>query len=180
MTASDNETGRGLAAQGGFGVLPPGVFESLSGLEVLRRIVSGEFPAPPISRTLSFAMTEVAEGRAVFRGTPKAEHLNPAGTVHGGWTATIMDSALACAVQTMLKKGEAFTTTEFKVNLIRPVTPETGEVTCEARVVARGRTTGVSECRVTDARGRTLAFGTETCAIFPAGGNRAGNSPASD
>jgi len=167
MTTSENEIYPGFVARGGFGTVPPEILGSLSGLDMLRKIVSGELPAPPISRTLSFGMTEIEEGRAVFKGMPKAEHLNPIGTVHGGWTATIMDSALACAVQTMLKKGEGFTTTEFKVNLIRPVTPETGEVTCEAKVVSRGRTTGVSECRVTDARGRIMAFGTETCAIFP-------------
>ena len=137
---------------------------------MLRKIMSGELPAPPISKTLSFGLAEAEEGRAVFKGMPREEHLNPVGTVHGGWTATLMDSALASAVQTMLRKGEAFTTTEFKVNLIRPVTTGTGEVICEARVVSRGRTTGVSECRVVDARGRIMAFGTETCAIFPAPG----------
>jgi len=174
MTATENEIYPGFVARGGFGTVPLEVLASMSGLDMLRKIVSGDLPAPPISKTLSFGMTEVGEGRAVFAGMPKPEHLNPIGTVHGGWTATIMDSALACAVQTMLKQGEAFTTTEFKVNLIRPVTPETGVVTCEANVVSRGRTTGVSECRVTDARGRIMAFGTETCAIFRAAGKPAG------
>ncbi|MCI5077413.1 PaaI family thioesterase [Oricola sp.] len=142
----------------------------MSGLDMLRKMLSGELPAPPISKTLSFSLSEVDEGRVVFRGMPKEEHLNPAGTIHGGWTATIMDSALACVVQSVLKQGEAFTTTEFKVNLIRPITPETGEVACEAKIVSRGRTIGVSECRVTDSRGRLMAFGTETCSIFPARG----------
>ncbi|QKV18479.1 PaaI family thioesterase [Oricola thermophila] len=166
MTRSESESYRDRDASGGFGSVPPEAIGSLGGLEMLRKVVSGELPAPPISKTLSFRIVEVEEGRAVFKGMPKAEHLNLIGTVHGGWTATIMDSALACAVQTLLKKGEAVATTEFKVNLIRPITPETGEVTCEATVVSRGRTTGVSECRVIDGLGRVMAFGTETCAIF--------------
>ncbi|MFZ2099544.1 MAG: PaaI family thioesterase [Oricola sp.] len=168
MTDADNEIFPGLRAPGGFGVVPPRAFHDLSGLEILQAIMAGTLPAPIISKTLSLALVEAEEGRAVFKGIPAEAHLNPAGTIHGGWTATIMDSALACAVQSVLKKGEAFTTTEFKVNLIRPILPDTGEVTCEAKVVSRGRTIGVSECRVTDGRGRIMAFGTETCSIFPA------------
>ena len=170
MNTPENEIYPGFAALGGFGVVPPEVLASMSGLDMLRKMISGELPAPMISRTLSFGLTEAEEGRVVFKGLPKAEHLNPAGTIHGGWTATIMDSALACCVQTVLKKGEAFTTTEFKLNLIRPITPETGEVACEASVVSRGRTIGVSEARLRDSRGKILAFGTETCSIFPAPG----------
>lgn len=169
MTKPENEIYPGLVAKAGFGVVAPDVLASMSGLDMLAKMISGELPYPPISKTLSFGMVEVEEGRAVFRGLPLEEHFNPVGTIHGGWTATIMDSALACAVQTVLKKGEAFTTTEFKVNLIRPITAETGLVTCEAKVVSRGRTIGVSECRVTDERDRVMAFGTETCSIFPAG-----------
>lgn len=167
---SEPESGMHPYAEDGtrYGVVPLEAFSTMSGLEIMRAIISGDLPAPPISRTLSFGLTEADEGRVVFRGTPKSEHLNPAGTIHGGWTATIMDSALACAVQTTCKRGEAFTTTEFKVNLIRPILPDTGEVVCEAKVVSRGRTIGVSECRVFDARGRIMAFGTETCSIFPA------------
>jgi uncharacterized protein (TIGR00369 family) len=168
VTTADNEIYPGLSAPSGFGVVPGQAFHDHSGLDVLRMIIAGELPAPPISKTLSFGMVEVDEGRAVFKGMPREECLNPVGTIHGGWTATIMDSALASAVQTVLRKGEAFTTTEFKVNLIRPILPDTGEVTCEAKVVSRGRTTGVSECRVVDSRGRMMAFGTETCSIFPA------------
>lgn len=94
--------------------------------------------------------------------------MNPLGGVHGGWAATLLDSALACAVQTLLAKGEAYTTAEFKVNLTRPITPGTGEVVCEGVVVHKGRTLAVSEAKLLDANGKLLAFGTETCAIFPA------------
>ena len=168
MTLSENEIMPGVFARAGFGALPAHVFHEMSGVEILRAMIAGDLPAPPISRTLSFGLVEADEGRVVFKGIPDVAYLNPGGTVHGGWTATIMDSALACAVQTVLRKGEAFTTTEFKVNLIRPILPDTGEVTCEAKVVSRGRTIGVSECRVVDSRGRMMAFGTETCSIFPA------------
>lgn len=118
-----------------------------TGLELLQRIIDGEYPAPPISFQLSFALTEVSEGRAVFRGVPNERHLNPLGGVHGGWAATLLDSALACAVQTLLEKGEAYTTAEFKVNLTRPITPRTGEVVCEGKVVHKGRTLGYRKRR---------------------------------
>ncbi|RUW87115.1 PaaI family thioesterase [Mesorhizobium sp. M8A.F.Ca.ET.023.01.1.1] len=139
-----------------------------TGLELLQRIIDGKCPAPPISFQLSFALTEVSEGRAVFRGVPSERHLNPLGSVHGGWAATLLDSALGCAVQTLLEKGEAYTTAEFKVNLTRPITPRTGEVVCEGKVVHKGRTLAVSEATLKDAGGKLLAFGTETCSIFPA------------
>ncbi|MES0204019.1 MULTISPECIES: PaaI family thioesterase [unclassified Mesorhizobium] len=82
---------------------------------MLQRIVDGKYPAPPISLQLSFALTEVSEGRALFRGVPNERHLNPLGGVHGGWAATLLDSALACGVRTLLENGEAYTTAEFKV-----------------------------------------------------------------
>lgn len=168
MTRADNEIIAGVSARGGFGAVPRDCYHEMTGLEILQGIIAGDLPAPPMSRALSFALVEAEEGRVVFRGEPSADFLNPGGTVHGGWTATIMDSALACVVQSMLRKGEAVTTTEFKVNLLRPILPETGAVTCVANIVSRGRTVGVSECRVTDSRGKLLAFGTETCSIFPA------------
>ena len=91
------------------------------------------------------------------------------GGVHGGWAATILDSALGCAVQTLLAKGEAYATTEFKVNLMRPITPNSGELVCEGRVIHKGRTLAVSEASLKDSAGKLLAFGTETCSIFPLG-----------
>jgi uncharacterized protein (TIGR00369 family) len=151
----------------GLGTIPHEDLARYSGLELLQRIVDGKYPAPPIAGLLNFTLTEVGEGRAVFRGLPGERHLNPLGGVHGGWAATIMDSALACSVQTMLQKGEAYTTAEFKVNLTRPLTPGMGEVVCEGRVLHRGRTLAVSEATLKDRNGKLLAFGTETCSIFP-------------
>lgn len=165
---SEVEIFPGYVAKRGLGTLPHADIAHYTGLEMLQAMIDQKYPAPPISATMNFALTEVAEGRAVFRGLPNANHLNPLGTVHGGWAATLMDSALGCAVHSTLQKGEGYTTVEFKVNLTRPITPQTGEVVCEGRVVHKGRTLAVSEATLKDKDGKLLAFGTETCTIFPA------------
>ncbi|PTM98741.1 PaaI family thioesterase [Mycoplana dimorpha] len=151
----------------GFGTLPLDVVARDGGLKVLKAMLAGELPAPPLAATLDFTLTEVGDGRVVFKGVPSRHHLNPLGTVHGGWTAAVMDSALGCAVFATTLPGEAYTTIEFKVNLVRPVHPEMGEVLCEGRVVHRGRTIATSEAWLRDGNGKLLAHGTETCAIFP-------------
>lgn len=165
---SEVELYPGHVSRLGLGTIPREDVMLFTGLELLARVVAGEYPAAPIAGRLNYALTEVSEGRAVFRGLPGAAHLNPLGTVHGGWAATLLDSALGCAVHTLLAKGEAYSTIEFKVNLMRPITPDTGEVACEGKVIHKGRTTAVSEATLKDGQGRLLAFGTETCAIFPA------------
>jgi uncharacterized protein (TIGR00369 family) len=164
---SEVELFPGHISRMGLGTVPREALAAYSGLELLQRLIAGELPAPPIAGVLNFTLTEVGEGRAVFRGLPGERHLNPLGGVHGGWTATIMDSALGCAVHTTLTRGESYTTAEFKVNLTRPILPGIGEVVCEGRVVHRGRTLAVSEAWLRDGGGKLLAFGTETCAIFP-------------
>lgn len=165
---SEVELYPGHVSRLGLGTIPHADIAAFTGLELLLRVVEGRYPAPPIAGRLNYGLVEVAAGRAVFRGLPGAAHLNPLGTVHGGWAATILDSALGCAVHATLARGEAYSTIEFKVNLMRPITPSTGEVVCEGRVIHKGRTTAVSEATLKDAQGRLLAFGTETCAIFPA------------
>jgi uncharacterized protein (TIGR00369 family) len=157
----------GYVSRLGLGVVPREELSKLTGLELLQRIIDGRYPAPPMAGLLNFALTEVYDGRAVFRGLPGERHLNPLGAVHGGWAATVLDSALGCAVQSTLAIGEVYATVEFKVNLTRPVLPGIGEVVCEARVVHRGRTLAVSEATLKDKSGKLLALGTETCAIFP-------------
>ncbi|MBP0438956.1 PaaI family thioesterase [Tianweitania sediminis] len=157
----------GFVARGGAGTVPHDVVGSISGLEFLQRIIQGDYPVPPIGRHLGFGLSEVAEGRAVFRGMPSAAYLNPLGVVHGGWAATLLDSALGCAVHTLLQAGEGYSTVEFKVNLTRPITANTGEVVAEGRVLHKGRTTAVSEASLKDSTGKLLAIGTETCSIFP-------------
>lgn len=151
----------------GLGTIPHGDVVNFTGLELLQRLVDGKYPAPPMAATLNFTLTEVSEGRAVFHALPGKNHLNPLGGVHGGWAAAILDSALGCAVQTLLAKGEAYSTAEFKVNLTRPITPKTGEVVCEGKVIHKGRTLALSEATLKDGDGKLLAFGTETCSIFP-------------
>ncbi|MCO6186585.1 PaaI family thioesterase [Rhizobium sp. L1K21] len=149
------------------GIVPLEAVARDGGLKVLRDMIAGEQPAPPISQTMHFILSEAEEGRVVFKGMPMKEHLNPLGSIHGGWVATIMDSALACAVMTTLKPGEGYTTAEFKINLVRPLMPGMGEVYCESRLVHRGRTLATSEAQLKDKNGKLLAHGTETCAIFP-------------
>ena len=151
----------------GLGSIPHADLAHYTGLQLLERVVAGEYPAPAIAARMNFALVEVGEGRAVFKGLPGERHLNPLGGVHGGWAATVMDSALGCCIHTLLGVGEAFSTAEMKINYTRPITPQTGIVSCEGKVVHKGRTLAVSEARLVDEKGCLLAFGTETCSIFP-------------
>lgn len=151
----------------GIGTIPHGDVETSTGLELLQRVVAGDYPAPGIGATMNFALVEVSEGRAVFQGLPGPRHFNPLGSIHGGWAATVLDSALGCCIHTLLARGEGYSTVEMKVNYLRPISEKTGIVTCEGKIVSKGRTLAVSEARLTDANGKLLAIGTETCAIFP-------------
>jgi uncharacterized protein (TIGR00369 family) len=139
-----------------------------SGLDFLRGLMEGRHPAPPVSRTTRTYLVETEQGRVVFKGAPDEAFFNPLGTIHGGWTAGILDSAMACAVHSTLQPGQGYTTVEFKVNLVRPVLPASGELTCEGILVHRGGTVATSEGYLRDAEGRLLAHGTETCLIFDA------------
>lgn len=138
----------------------------LSGLEYLQKIVAGELPRPPISALMSFSLTELGEGHAVFTAEPAEYHYNPIGVVHGGLAATLLDSAMGCAVHSTLPAGASYTTLEIKVNYVRPMTAETGEVRCEARVIHVGGRTATAEGRVIDASGKLYAHATTTCIIF--------------
>ncbi|MDX6692913.1 MAG: hypothetical protein QOF02_516 [Blastocatellia bacterium] len=138
----------------------------LSGIEYLRKIVAGELPRPPISALMDFGITELSEGRAVFTVEPAEYHYNPIGVVHGGLAATLLDSAMGCAVHSTLPAGVGYTTLEIKVNYIRPMTAETGIVRCEARVIHVGGRTATAEGRVVDESGKLYAHATTTCIIF--------------
>src|SRR6478672_6021558 len=122
----------------------------LSGLEYLRKIVSGELPPPPIGLLMDFRIAEISEGRAVFLVTPAEFHYNPIGVVHGGVAATLLDSAMGCAVHSTLPAGAAYTTLEIKVNYIRAISAETGLVRCEANIIHVGGRTAVDEGKVLD------------------------------
>lgn len=139
---------------------------TLSGRELLQAIVAGRLPNPPISRTMSFWLVEVGEGFAAFEGEPGAGLLNPMGGVHGGWALTLIDSAAGCAAHSLLAAGSGYTTTETRGTLTRAITPETGRVRAEGRVVHAGRQIITAEVRVTDLRGRLLAHGGSTLLVL--------------
>ena len=142
--------------------------KEMSGLEFVQGLASGALPLNTIAQTLGYDVVEAESGRVVITLVPTAAHLNPSGTVHGGLTATLLDSCMGLAVQSTLEKGTVQTTLEFKITLIRPITPETGEIRAEGRILNCGRRIGTADGRVTDAQGRLLAHGTTTCLIFPA------------
>jgi uncharacterized protein (TIGR00369 family) len=151
------------------GSLPLELVAKHSGLELLTMMIAGKLPPPPMAKSLNFILSEAESGRAVFRGIPTAGFYNPMGTIHGGWPAAILDSSLGCCVHSMLPAGTAYTTVEFKVNLVLPLFDHTGEVICEGNIIHMGRTIATSEATLKTADGKLLAHGTETCAIFPLG-----------
>jgi uncharacterized protein (TIGR00369 family) len=150
------------------GVTPTEQILTYDGLGFLQAVIDGTLPTPPISDLLGFDIVHAETGKAVFEGLPEFRHYNPIGVVHGGFTMTLMDSCMSCAVQTTLAKGEIYTTLEIKVNLVRAITKDTGLIRATGRLIHRGRTTGTAEGDVRDTAGNLLAHGTTTCIIFPA------------
>jgi uncharacterized protein (TIGR00369 family) len=149
-----------------YGVVPPAEQANLSGLDFVQSLVNGALPHNSMARTLGYDIVEAAPGRVLVTATPTAELLNPAGTVHGGFSATLLDTCMGLAVLTTVDKGFASTTLEFKISFVRPITPETGLLRAEGIVVSGGRRVGTAEGRITDASGRLLAHATTTCLIF--------------
>ena len=150
-----------------YGVVTPDILKSYDGLDFLKGIVDGTLPQAPIAETLGFLLVEAEPNRAVFEGLPDFRYYNPIGTVHGGFTATLLDSALACAIFTTMVKGEAWTTLELKVNFVRAITKDTGPVRAEGRIIYRGRTVATSEGELKDLSGKLYAHATTTCMVFP-------------
>jgi uncharacterized protein (TIGR00369 family) len=141
--------------------------KSMSGLEFVRGLASGALPLNTMAQTLGYDVVEAESGRVALTVTPTGAHLNPWGTVHGGLTAILLDSCMGLAIKSMLERGVASTTLEFKISLVRAIMPETGQIRAEGKVLNCGRRVGTAEGRVTDAQGRLLAHGTTTCLIFP-------------
>ncbi len=139
---------------------------SMTGLEAMQLLVKGQHGAPSIAKTLGFTLAEVEEGKAVFIGEPSDRVLNPLGIVHGGFALTLIDSCAGCAAHTTLPAGVGYTTIETKVNFVRAITPATGPVRAEGRVVARGRTIITAEGTLTDSNGKLLAHGTSTLMVL--------------
>lgn len=139
---------------------------SMSGLDFMLGQLSGDIPAAPIAQTLGFHLHSVEDGRVSFKGAPGFAHMNPVGAIHGGWYGAILDSAMGCAVMTKVPRGALYTTLEFKVNIIRPISAET-QVICTAVTDHAGRSTGVATGRLVDAETERLyATGSTTCIIM--------------
>jgi uncharacterized protein (TIGR00369 family) len=151
-----------------YGVASPEALRSHDGLAFLEGIIGGRLPHPPMSQSLGFHLVEIERGRAVFEGLPEYRHYNPIGTVHGGFAATLLDSAMGCAIFSTMAKGEGWTTLELKMNLVRPLTKDTGLVRAEGRLLHRGRTVATSEADLKDGGGKLYAHATCTCMVFPA------------
>jgi len=163
---------RGLRARyeggRGAGITHPQELAGRSGLQLMEAILRGELPHAPIGDTLDFMLVEVSEGRAVFQGTPGQAHLNPLGTIHGGWYATLLDSAMGCAVHTMIPPGRGYTTAELSVNFVRAIGPKAPRVRAEGKVIHCGRQLATAEGRLVGPDGTLYAHATTTCLVVDA------------
>jgi uncharacterized protein (TIGR00369 family) len=138
----------------------------MSGLEFAQGLVDGRLPLNTMAKTLGYDVIDAVKGRVVVACEPNDAHLNPFGTVHGGLAAALLDTCMGLAVLSSLDKGASQTTLEFKTSLVRAITPETGLIKAEGKVLSYGRRIGTAEGRITDCQGRLLAHGTTTCLIF--------------
>lgn len=148
------------------GLARPEQLAGKSGRQILEGMMSGELPYPPMNDTMNMTLLEVGDGRAVFQGTPLAGHYNPLGTVHGGWFATLLDSALGCAVQTSLPAGRSYTTAELSLNIVRSATHRTGPLRAVGTLIHSGRQVATAEARIEDESGKLYAHATTTCFVF--------------
>lgn len=153
-------------ANGPSDLLPQAEALKLSGLEFMQKILDGTNPGPPIGQTMGYILHAVSDGRAVFRGTPEFNVTNPLGTVHGGWYGTLLDSAMACAVQTKVPRGSIYTTLEYKINILRGI-PLGTEIECVGTVDHAGRSTGIAHGEIRGIEdGKLYATGSTTCIIM--------------
>jgi uncharacterized protein (TIGR00369 family) len=149
-----------------YGTVSPEARRAMTGLAFVQGLADGSLPLNTIAGTLGYDVAEATSGRVVVTLVPSDRHLNPAGTMHGGLAATLLDSCMGLAIQSTLDKGVAQTTVEFKISLVRPITPQTGPIRAEGSVLNCGRRIGTAEGRIVDGAGRLLAHGTTTCLIF--------------
>jgi uncharacterized protein (TIGR00369 family) len=149
-----------------FGLVPADTAKAMSGLQLLTAIMDGTLPAPPIQQAMDFRAIQLSRGFTVFAGIPKFEYYNPIGSVHGGYAACLLDSCMACAVHSTLEPGFSYTTLEIKINYVRPITSETGEVRAEGKVINSGKRIATAEGRLCDSTGKLYAHGTTTCLIL--------------
>ncbi|GIE89159.1 PaaI family thioesterase [Actinoplanes regularis] len=142
------------------------LFAHRSGLEVLRAMAAGDVPPPPVFQLIGGNSMVVEPGSVVITLDPQEFHYNPIGTVHGGIISTLLDTAAACSVQSTLPAGTGYTSMDLNVKFLRPITVDTGIVTCTGAVLQQGRRTALAEARLTDSRGRLIAHATSSCLIF--------------
>jgi uncharacterized protein (TIGR00369 family) len=159
---------RSIAGGGKAGLARMEQLAGKSGREILEAMMSGELPYPPMNDTMNMSLLEVGSGRAVFQGIPLLQHYNPLGTVHGGWFATLLDSAMGCAVQSTLPAGRSYTTAELSVNMVRPASHQTGPLRAIGTVIHGGSQITTAEARIEDERGKLYAHATTTCFVFNA------------
>lgn len=146
--------------------IDPASVAHLSGLEFFEAWASGIIPPPPIGKALNFHLVEAEYGRTVFAGEPLADFYNPIGSVHGSYAAALLDSCMGCAVHTCMAAGQAYTTLEYKINLVRGMSLRTGPVRAEGKILQVGRRVATAEGRLVDAAGKLLAHGSTTCLVF--------------
>ena len=147
---------------------PSGLFEirrRLSGLDFFRKMIAGEMPPPPLVALLGLKLVEAEPGRVTFIGVAREEFYNGMGVAHGGFAATLLDSALGCAINTVMPAGRVFTTIDLQIHYTRPLRRDAGELRCTATVVHAGSRTATSEGRIVDANGKVYAHGTTTCIL---------------
>lgn len=140
---------------------------TLDGIDFMKKMTAGELPNAPIANHINMELTEVAHGSVAFQGMPDESHYNPIGMVHGGFVCTLLDSALGCAVHTTLPAGTGYTSIEIKTNFLRPVSADSGPLTCTGRVVKPGRRVAFAEGEIVDVNGKTVASATGSLLIFP-------------
>ena len=150
-------------------LLRPDKLAKMSGLEFLTGMMNGALPGPPIAGIMGMRLLRVEEGHVVFEGTPAFAHYNPIGSVHGGWFGTMLDSCMACAIQSTQPAGRGYTTLEYRVNILRPVFETTGALRAAGTVRHVGRRTGVAEGQIEDEGGRLYATGSTTCMMLDLG-----------
>jgi uncharacterized protein (TIGR00369 family) len=149
-----------------YGVVEAETKKGLTGLELLTRVMQGTLPAPPIQQTLDFRLIKVERGSTVFAGIPRYDFYNPLNSVHGGYIAALLDSCMSCAIHSTLELGYSYATLEVKINYVRAILADTGEVRAEGKIVSSGRRIATAEGRLVDAAGKLYAHGTTTCLIF--------------
>jgi uncharacterized protein (TIGR00369 family) len=149
-----------------YGVVPIEIAKSMSGLQLLTGIMEGALPEPPIQQTLDFRLVQVERGYTAFAGSPRFNYYNPIGSVHGGYAASLLDSCMACAVHSTLEAGFSYATLEVKINYVRAITSDAGEVRAEGRIINSGKRIATAEGRLVDTAGKLYAHGTTTCLIL--------------